>query len=146
MTNVTSVMTANPACCTAETPLRDVARMMIDNDCGEIPVVDDHEARRPLGVITDRDIAVRAVASGAASEAAAGEFMSSPCITVRPDDSLSDCCQVMEQHQIRRVLVVDEDERVCGIVSLADVARHAAQSATAEVVKEVSEPVCDANR
>lgn len=139
--DVRSVMTPDPACCTRSSTLDVVARMMIDNDCGEIPVVDDHESRHPLGVITDRDIAVRAVASGAVpGQSTAGDYMSAPCITVRPQDSLKDCCQVMEQHQIRRVLVVDEDDRVCGIVSLADVARHAAQSATAEVVKEVSEP------
>ena len=58
MASVSTVMTSNPACCTAQTPLRDVARMMIDNDCGQIPVVDD--AHRPIGVVTDRDIAVRA--------------------------------------------------------------------------------------
>lgn len=145
--DVRSVMTPDPACCTRSSTLDVVAKMMIDNDCGEIPVVDDHESRRPLGVITDRDIAVRAVASGAVpGQSAAGDYMSAPCITVRPQDSLKDCCQVMERHQIRRVLVVDDEDRVCGIVSLADVARHAAQSATAEVVKEVSEPQCESTR
>ena len=145
--DVRSVMTPDPACCTRNSMLDTVARMMIDNDCGEIPVVDDHESRRPIGVITDRDIAVRAVATGAVpGQSAAGDYMTSPVITVRPEDSLKDCCQIMEQHQIRRVLVVDGDERVCGIVSLADVSRHAAQSATAEVVKEVSEPQCETTR
>jgi CBS domain-containing protein len=145
--DVRSVMTPDPACCTRSSTLDTVARMMIDNDCGEIPVVDDHESRKPVGVITDRDIAVRAVAMGAVpGQSSAGDYMTSPVITVRPEDSLTACCDVMEQHQIRRVLVVDGDERVCGIVSLADVSRHAAQSATAEVVKEVSEPQCETTR
>ena len=145
--DVRNVMTPDPACCTRSSTLDAVARMMIDNDCGEIPVVDDHESRRPVGVITDRDIAVRAVATGAVpGQSTAGDYMTSPVITVRPEDSLKACCEVMEQDQIRPVLVVDGDERVCGIVALADVSRHAAQSATAEVVKEVSEPQCETTR
>lgn len=139
--DVRSVMTPDPACCTPQSPLQAVASMMLDNDCGEIPVVDDHESRQPVGVITDRDIAIRTVARGVNPlETSAGEHMSSPCITVRPDDSLSDCCNVMEKHQLRRVLVVDDDGKLCGIVSLADVAKNATQTDTAEVVKEVSLP------
>jgi CBS domain-containing protein len=138
--DVRSAMTPDPACCTPASTLQSVARMMIDNDCGEIPVVDDHESRRPLGVITDRDITTRTVARGINPlDAAAGDHMTSPCITVRHDDSLKGCCDMMEKHQIRRVLVVDEEDRLCGIVSLADVAKHAARDATAEVVQEVSQ-------
>lgn len=137
--DVRSVMTSDPACCTRNSTLQHVAGMMIDNDCGEIPVVDDHESRRPVGVITDRDITIRAVAKGVdPAQSSVDTYMTSPCVTVRPDETLSRCCDVMEQHQIRRVLVVDEHGRLCGIVSLADVARHAARDATADVVKEVS--------
>lgn len=139
--NVKSAMTPDPACCTPLSTLQSVACMMIDNDCGEIPVVDDHESRRPLGVITDRDIAIRAVARGVAPDSAnVGDFMTTPVVTVRPDDSLQDCCNVMEKHQIRRVLVVDTDDRLCGIVSLADVAKNARREDTGEVVQEVSQP------
>lgn len=139
--DVRSVMTPDPACCTGRSSLQSVASMMLDNDCGEIPVVDDQETRRPIGVITDRDIATRTVARGINPlEALAGDHMSTPCITVRPGDSLSQCCDTMEQHQIRRVLVVDDDGRLCGIVALADVAKNAAREATGEVVKEVSLP------
>ncbi len=140
--DVRSAMTPDPACCTRSASLRAVAGLMIDNDCGEIPVVDDHEKRRPIGVITDRDIAVRAVAQGAAPDSSrVGDFMTTPCITVRPEDSLRDCCALMERHQIRRILVVDKDERLCGIVSLADIAKHAERAQTGDVVKEVSEPL-----
>jgi CBS domain-containing protein len=140
--DVRSAMTPDPACCTQSASLRAVAGLMIDNDCGEIPVVDDHDRRRPIGVITDRDIAVRAVAQGVApDEGRVGDYMTTPCITVHPEDTLQNCCALMERHQIRRVLVVDKDERLCGIVSLADVAMHAERRATGEVVKEVSEPV-----
>jgi CBS domain-containing protein len=58
------IMTPNPACCTPETGLREVAQMLVDHDCGAIPVVSDQQSRRPVGIVTDRDIACRAVAAG----------------------------------------------------------------------------------
>lgn len=137
--NVDSVMTPNPACCTAQTSLKDVARMMIDNDCGQIPVVD--ASQRPIGVVTDRDIAVRVVAEGRnANEATAADAMSTPVRTVTTATSLKDCVCVMEADQIRRVPVVDASGKLAGIVSIADLALAGKDEATAEVVKEVSEP------
>jgi CBS domain-containing protein len=139
MANVTSVMTANPACCKAETPLRDVARMMIDNDCGEIPVVDEQGV--PVGVVTDRDITIRVVAEGRDTmSATASDAMSSPVQTVREDSSLKDATQLMEAAKIRRVPVVDQQGKLSGIVSVADIARAGKDHQTVEVVKEVSEP------
>lgn len=139
MSNVTSVMTANPACCKADTPLQDVARMMVEHDCGQIPVVDAQGM--PLGVVTDRDIAVRIVAAGRdASGATAGDAMSSPAQTVREDSSLKDAVCLMEAAKIRRVPVVDASGKLAGIVSIADLALAGKDVATAEVVKEVSEP------
>ena len=139
MGNVTSVMTANPACCTAETPLREVARMMIDNDCGEIPVVDGQGM--PVGVVTDRDITVRTVAQGLNPlDKKARDVMSSPCHTVDEDCSLGDCCERMESLQLRRMLVVDGNGRLCGIVALADVALHAGKKDTGALVQDVSKP------
>ena len=139
--DVRSVMTPDPACCTPQTKLADVAKMMLDNDCGEIPVVADKEARKPVGVVTDRDIVIRTLARGAdPTQKTAGDCMSSPAVTVDPDMSLVECCDVMEREQIRRVPVVDADGRLCGIVALADVAMNAGRRTTAEVVKEVSEP------
>jgi CBS domain-containing protein len=137
--NVSSVMTPNPACCTASTPLREVARMMLDNDCGQIPVVD--ESQRPIGVVTDRDIAVRVVAEGRdTNQATAADAMSMPVRTVTSDTSLKDAVCVMEADQIRRVPVVDADGKLAGIVAIADLALAGKQEATAEVVREVSEP------
>jgi CBS domain-containing protein len=134
-----SVMTANPACCTQGTTLQEAAKLMKDNDCGQIPVIDG--ARQPLGVITDRDIAIRAVAGGCdPSSATVGDYMTSPVATVPEDCSLEEACNVMEQHKIRRVLVVDSRGGVAGIVAQADVARSGKAAQTAEVVKEVSEP------
>lgn len=132
------VMTANPACCTRDTPLRQVAQMMIDNDCGLIPVVDDQ--RKPLGVVTDRDIAVRAIAGGRDGSCSAGDCMTTPVQTVAVDSSLADCCAAMESGQLRRVPVVDAQGRICGIVSQADVALNGRDQKIAEVVKQVSQP------
>jgi CBS domain-containing protein len=135
-------MTACPACCTPSTSLTDVARLMVENDCGEIPVVEDMESRKLAGVITDRDIATRIVAAGRNSaEAAALDCMTSPAVSVQADTSLQACCELMETHQIRRVPVVDEAGGVVGIVSLADVVRSANTSTTVAVVKEVSSGV-----
>jgi len=139
MANVTSVMTANPACCTAETPLREVARLMVENDCGEIPIVDAQGV--PVGVVTDRDITVRCVAEGRdTTSATARDAMSAPAQTVREDASLKDAVCLMEAAKIRRVPVVDASGKLTGIVSVADIALAGKDNATAEVVKEVSEP------
>lgn len=136
---VRTVMTQSPACCTPNTSLTDVARLMVDNDCGEIPVVEDTASRKLAGVITDRDIATRIVAKGRNSaEACACDCMTTDCVTVTPDTSLEECCEVMENKQIRRVPVVDGSGGVVGIVSLADVVRSARPSTTASVVKQVS--------
>jgi CBS domain-containing protein len=137
--SVQSIMTPNPACCTVTTSLQDVAKMMIDNDCGQIPVVAEDGSRKPVGVVTDRDIVVRLVALGSNPlEAKAGDAMSTPCVTVNCDTSLRECCDVMEASQIRRVPVVDAKGELCGIVSLADIALSGHDAKTAEVVKEVS--------
>ena len=111
---------------------------MVDHDCGEIPVVRDG---RPIGVITDRDIAARAVAAGRNPlEMKASDLMSSPVITVSLATDVDECCETMEEHQIRRVPVIDEHGNCCGMVSQADIAQHASARKTAQVVKEVSRP------
>lgn len=139
--SLSDVMTPNPVCCTPDTPLREVARMMVEHDCGQIPVVVRLPTGRPLGVVTDRDIIVRLVARDRdVSAASAADCMSSPAMRVSRDASLADCCTLMEQKQIRRLLVVDEDDAVCGIVAQADIARNGRDQVTAEMVKEISEP------
>jgi CBS domain-containing protein len=115
--------------------------MMVDNDCGCIPVVEDEETMKPVGVVTDRDICCRTVAEGKNPlEMTAGEVMTSPAVTVEPEDSVDDCCQVMEENQIRRVVVVDKRGGCCGMMAQADLALEGSEEATAEVVREVSRP------
>jgi len=143
---VKEVMTSDPACCLAETPLPEVARMMIEYDCGEIPVVENQSGKLPIGVVTDRDIVCRTVANGLNPvELTAADCMSKPIVTVTPDMSLEECCRIMEEKLIRRVPVVNERGSCCGIVSLADVALQTRERVAGEVVKEVSEPTKSAS-
>ena len=138
--DVRKLMSKNPACCTPATSLREVARMMVDCDCGEIPVVDSQESMRPIGVITDRDITCRTVAEGKNPlEMTAGDCMTAPCVTIHESASIVDCAHVLKENRIRRVPVVDDEGRCCGIVSQADIARRMDELA-AEVVKQVSQP------
>ena len=131
------VMTADPACCTPETTLDQVAKMMVQNDCGEIPIVDVND--QPVGVVTDRDIVCRVVADGKNPMAHTAEScMSQPVITVKADDSLEDIVATMEKHQIRRVPVIDERGCCAGIISQADVAWAEPMPEVGELVREVS--------
>jgi CBS domain-containing protein len=143
---VKDVMTADPACCTPDTPLAEVARLMVANDCGEIPVVEDKTRKRPIGVVTDRDIVCRTIANNINPlEKTAADGMSTPIVTVRPDLPVEHCHRIMEEKQIRRVPVVNAEGELCGIVALADVARYSGQSVAGEVIKEVSEPTKSAS-
>jgi CBS domain-containing protein len=133
------VMSSDVACCSKSTSLQEVAKMMVDCDCGEIPVVD--EVGRPVGVVTDRDIVCRAVARGRNTlELTARDCMSSPVTTVGSGASIDEVCGLLEQNRIRRVPVVDRDGRCVGIVSQADIARSASKRAAADVLRSVSEP------
>ncbi len=139
---VKDIMTKYPACCTPETELSDVARIMADRDCGQIPVVDNQTTKRVIGVVTDRDIVVRAVADQRDTAGmTAGDIMSTPAVTVRPESSIEECCRTLEEHKFRRAPVVDEHDCCCGMISQADIAQHASGKLTAEVVKTVSQPV-----
>ncbi|HKA38055.1 MAG TPA: CBS domain-containing protein [Thermoanaerobaculia bacterium] len=140
------LMTPNPACCTPDTSLREVASMFVDHDCGAVPVVESLENMTPLGIVTDRDIACRAIAKGRnALELTARDCMSSPSVGVREDASLNDCLEAMEENRVRRVVVVDEFGRCCGIISQADIALRGPKKAAGEVVREVSQPMPSAS-
>lgn len=136
---VKDIMTSNPGCCTPGTSLEEVAKMMVDHDCGCIPVVDGNDTKMPVGMITDRDITCRVVAQGKNPlELTARDAMTSTVLSVTPETSLEDCLNLMEDGQVRRIAVVDENGAVCGILAQADIAENAGDRATAEVVQEVS--------
>jgi CBS domain-containing protein len=131
------VMTPDPACWSPHTSLDLVARMMVQNDCGEIPIV--NAANHPVGVVTDRDIVCRVVAEGKnPSGHTAESIMTSPVVTVRTDATLTDVVETMERHKIRRVPVADEAGCCTGIIAQADIAADAPPTQAAELVREVS--------
>jgi CBS domain-containing protein len=136
---IQDIMTENPACCTPDTGLQEVAKMMVECDCGCIPVVDSQDSKMPVGMITDRDITCRVVAQGKNPLGlAARDAMTSTVVSVTRDTNLNDCLELMEESKIRRVAVVDDRGAVCGILALADIATNAGPSDTAEIVQEVS--------
>lgn len=138
---IKEVMTTDPACCGPDTPLREVARLMVQHDCGEIPIIENAQSRRPVGVITDRDIVIRSLAEGRNPlDLKAGDCMTKTIVTVTSDETVEACCDLMEKHQIRRIPVTDAEGRCCGIVSQADIARRVSQRAAGEVVHDVSKP------
>lgn len=108
---------------------------MAEQDCGELPVLDGTGS--PIGVITGRDIACRAVAQGRSVDAPVREIMSTPVITAKPDINLEDGRKALEENQIRRMPVVEDDGSFCGMISQADITQHAPDQ-VAQVVRNVS--------
>ena len=136
---VNQIMTKDPVCCNRETSLQEAAKLMADHDCGCIPVVESQESRIPVGMITDRDITVRVVADGGnPQDLTVQDAMTPTAFTVSPETTIEDCCNLMEERQVRRVAVVDGTGGCCGIVAQADIAIHAGRQKTGEVVQEVS--------
>ena len=134
------IMTPDAWTCAPDTNLSEIARMMADADCGAIPVIGANDSR-PLGVVTDRDIVLRAVAKNRNPlDTRARDVMSHPVLTVSTEMELNEVCQLMEQQQVRRVPVVDDQGRCVGIVAQADIARKAPEHETAELVRDVSQP------
>lgn len=136
---VRDVMTPDPQCCTPSTPVREAARLMVLYNCGALPVVDELETRRPIGIVTDRDIVCRSVADGAnPAELRVADVMTEGCLWIDADEGIGECCELLERNQVRRVIVVDDAGRCCGIVAQADIALKTRKGG--EVVREVSRP------
>jgi CBS domain-containing protein len=133
------VMTSHPTCCTPDTPLDRVAQLMVLQDCGEIPIVEDEENRVPIAVVTDRDIVCRVVAKGKNPlEYTAETCMSQPVVTVPEEMVIDDVLATMEKHRIRRVPVVNARGQCVGMISQADIAWRGSKKDVAELVREVS--------
>ncbi len=122
------LMTENPEVVTPDATLADVARRMRDMDVGIIPVVDSEENRRLRGVITDRDIAIRAIAEGKDGKAKVSECMSSDVESVNKNDPVDQVIRLMKREQVRRVPVTDREGRLVGIIAQADLATDFAET------------------
>lgn len=139
---VRDVMTHRPACCHRTTTVQEAARAMLTHDCGSLPVLDAEHPDRVIGVITDRDITIRAVAAGRdTSTMRVEEIMSHPVAVIEEMASVEECVKTLEKNQVRRAPVVDQMGKVIGMVSQADIARVCDEKHVAELVKEVSQGI-----
>ena len=136
------IMSRNPTCVTADTPLVDAARLMKTENIGVVPVVESTGSKRLVGVLTDRDIAIRAVAEGRdGATTSVGHVMSSDVRTSAPDDSVEDVMELMGREQVRRIPIVDDRGNLVGIVAQADIVLEARDNRKAEkTVEKISEP------
>ena len=133
---VREAMTTNPCTIDADKPAAYAARMMRDEDVGIAPIV---EGDRLVGVLTDRDIAVRVVAEGLDPDRVkVSEVASRDVVTLDPNQDLDEALRLLARHQVRRLPVVEEDGRVVGVVAQADVAREADERRTGEVIEQIS--------
>ena len=129
-------MTANPCSIDADKSVAYAAKMMRDEDVGIAPIV---EGDRLVGVLTDRDIAVRVVAEGRDPEQVkVTEVASRDLVTLDPQQDLDEAIRLMARHQVRRLPVVEEDGRLVGVLAQADVAKDADERKTGEVVEQIS--------
>jgi CBS domain-containing protein len=134
---ISDIMTTNPATVGPDTTLGEVATLMRQEDCGSIPVVEDG---RLVGIVTDRDIVVRAIAAGKdPKRTPVSEVMSADPITIDPNGDVTEAERHMRERQVRRLPVV-EDGKLVGIVVTAQIARRAEAKQTGETIKEISEP------
>jgi CBS domain-containing protein len=134
---VRELMTSDPATVEPDATLGEVATLMKQEDCGSIPVV---EGGRLVGIVTDRDIVIRAVAAGKDPKSTrVSEVMSADPVTVRPDENIDRAREVMAERQIRRLPVV-ENGALVGILVTAQIAREESEHETGQTIKEISEP------
>lgn len=130
------IMTAEVKTASGSMPIKDVAAMMRDGDMGCIPVVDGGKL---VGVVTDRDIVVRAIADGHGPETPVGEAMTTEIFAVRPDDFVFEAIRLMGEKQVRRIPVVDVAGSLAGIISMADIALETEDERDiAETLEEIS--------
>jgi len=133
--NIRDVMTPNPRTVSPDDSIQNAARIMRDEDTGAVPVV---ENGRPVGMLTDRDIVVRVVADGGASHQAVREIVTTGVVCVTPEMSTREANDLMSEHQIRRLPVV-ENELLVGIVSLGDLAvKEGKDRRTGDTLQDIS--------
>jgi len=134
--SIKDVMTSNPCSIDADKSVAYAAKMMRDEDVGLAPVV---EGDKLIGMLTDRDIAIRVVAEGRnPDDVKVSEVASKQVVTIDPQQDLDEALRIMAKHQVRRLPVVEEDGRLVGVVAQADVAREGDDTQTGELVEEIS--------
>jgi CBS domain-containing protein len=135
--NIRDVMTSNPCSIDAKRSVAYAAKMMREEDVGLAPIVEDDKL---IGLLTDRDIAIRVVAEGRdPDQVKVRDVASTQLVTVDPQQDLDEALRMMAKHQVRRLPVVEEDGRLVGVVAQADIAREGDDSRTGHLVEEISQ-------
>jgi CBS domain-containing protein len=136
------VMTKDPICCLASDRVEQIAQIMERENIGSVPVVASHDHKRLIGIVTDRDLALKVLGAGRDSRQTKVEaVLTVSPVTCQPDEDLQQALDRMAQAQVRRLPVVDGDGRIVGIIAQADIATRTDDAAqTAQVVEEISEP------
>jgi CBS domain-containing protein len=138
---VQDIMTGNPRCLTPDSTAREAAQLMKEMDTGIIPVVESGSSKKLVGVVTDRDIAVRLVADGKTADALVSDVMSAGNIaTCGPTDDVDRVMETMSREQVRRIPIVDERGALVGIVAQADIVRKADDKKAERTVEKISQP------
>lgn len=138
---VRDAMTPDPVCCLMSDSARKVAAILCKQNVGSIPVVTDHDSRKLIGIITDRDLCCSVLAAGLDPQTTTIEkFISQHPVTCREGENLDSCEELMQERQFRRIPVVDGDGRVIGMVSQADLALKDKPEKVAKTVAAVSKP------
>ena len=135
------VMTKNPVCCLPNDTAAKVAQLMKRENIGSIPVIEDTQTEKLVGIVTDRDLALKIVAEGLDAKSTKVEaVMTRQVVTCQASDDLQKALDAMSQHQLRRLPIVDSDNKILGIIAQADIATRVNQPGkTAEMVKEISQ-------
>ena len=134
---ITELMTPNPRTIDQNKPVSDAAKMMRDEDVGVAPIVEDDKL---IGMLTDRDIAIRVVAEGRnPDQVIVRDVASKQVVTIDPQQDLDEALRIMAKHRVRRLPVVEEDGKLVGVVAQADVARKGDDTKTGKLVEEISQ-------
>jgi CBS domain-containing protein len=141
MKKCSEVMTKDPVCCLPADSVAKAAELMKNGNMGSIPVIQNQQNQKLVGIVTDRDLALQVVAGALdAKSTTVGTVMTHKVVTCYADDDLQKALDAMAEHRLRRIPVVDMDNKIVGIIAQADVATRADQpEKTAEMVKEISQ-------
>ena len=142
MTNCSEVMTREPACCEPGDSVSRVAGIMKSHDVGSVPVVESHEDKKLIGIVTDRDLVLKVLAEGSdVDKATVRDAMTPSPASCNMTDPIDKAVKLMSERQVRRMPIVDDQGRLAGIIAQADVATRVSRDATTgELVEAISEP------
>ena len=142
MKKCNEVMTKNPVCCLPDDMVAKAAQLMQSENIGSIPVIENEQTQKLVGIVTDRDLALKVIAKEEDAKSTKVEaVMTRKVVTCRAEDDLQKAMDAMSENQLRRIPIVDNDNKILGIISQADVATRVNQpDKTAAMVKGISEP------